>query len=180
MICDCIGEFTIYDLRFAIALDHLGIDSFAGGRLYSTAAHCTGGSSSRSTEYGVATDAQDSPAPQASGCLSEANPQGRKGPSASLPLHIRGGRNRFARAAGVGLPGRSEPAGPQGAECGPPVHSRRRGRRRYDTSAWTQNHHLFTTIYISTAGLPITCLTVILIDIPVRSAGGGLHGQNLN
>ena len=23
--------------------------------------------------------------------------------------------------------------------------------------------------------LPITCLTVILIDIPVRSAGGGLH-----
>ena len=25
--------------------------------------------------------------------------------------------------------------------------------------------------------LPITCLTVILIDIPVRSAGGGLHGD---
>ena len=24
--------------------------------------------------------------------------------------------------------------------------------------------------------LPVTCLTVILIDIPVRSAGGGLHG----
>ena len=41
----------------------------------------TGGSSSRSTGNGVgATDA-----PQASGCLSEANPQGRKGPSASLP-----------------------------------------------------------------------------------------------
>ena len=46
----------------------------------------TGGSSPRSTENSVgATDAQDSPAPQASGCLSEANPQGRKGPSASLP-----------------------------------------------------------------------------------------------
>ena len=28
--------------------------------------------------------AQDSPAPQASGCLSEANPQGRNGPSATL------------------------------------------------------------------------------------------------
>ena len=26
--------------------------------------------------------------------------------------------------------------------------------------------------------LPITCLTVILINIPVRSAGGGLHGLN--
>ena len=25
--------------------------------------------------------------------------------------------------------------------------------------------------------LPVTCLTVILIDIPVRSAGGGLHGH---
>ena len=56
----------------------------------------TGGSSPRSTENGVgATDARDSPAPQASGCLSEANPQGRKGPSASLPLHIRGGRNKL-------------------------------------------------------------------------------------
>ena len=26
--------------------------------------------------------------------------------------------------------------------------------------------------------LPITCLTVILINIPVRSAGGGLHGHS--
>ena len=26
--------------------------------------------------------------------------------------------------------------------------------------------------------LPVTCLTVILIDIPVRSAGGGLHGHS--
>ncbi len=37
---------------------------------------------SRCTFVAVATD---SPAPQASGCLSEANPQGRKGPSATLP-----------------------------------------------------------------------------------------------
>ena len=126
MICDCIGEFTIYDLRFAIALDHLGIDSFAGGRLYSTAAHCTGGSSSRSTEYGVGpTDARDSPAPQASGCLSEANPQGRKGPSASLPLHIRGGRN----------------------ELRPSRTFTTTKRRRHDTSVRGQSYHLPTTIY---------------------------------
>ena len=32
--------------------------------------------------------AQDSPAPQASGCLSEANPQGRNGPSATLPYAL--------------------------------------------------------------------------------------------
>ena len=41
----------------------------------------------------------DSPAPQASGCLSEANPQGRKGPSASLPKRRVDFTPRLARSA---------------------------------------------------------------------------------
>ena len=43
----------------------------------------------------------------------------REGRAPARPLHF--GRAGFARAAGVGLPERSEPAGPQGAERDPPV-----------------------------------------------------------
>ena len=87
----------------------------------------TGGSSPRSTENGVgATDARERVPPIA---------------------HSWRSQQVAPTAAGVGLPERSEPAGPQGAECDPPVHSRRRGRRRHDTSAWAQNYHLPTTIH---------------------------------
>lgn len=54
-------------------------------------------------EYGdqgkAVADMADSPAPQASGCLREANPQGRKGPSASLPKRRVDFMPRLARSA---------------------------------------------------------------------------------
>ena len=44
-----------------------------------------GRAGARPSRYTFVAVATDSPTPQASDCLSEANPQGRKGPSATLP-----------------------------------------------------------------------------------------------